>query len=287
MVIRQVLPMKVSIIGSEDSGQTVFVSLLFAAQIRLSEEKKSGFRFHSSPSCQARIGEAYNRIRGGFWPEGRFKEDISFTLAYELNSIGSRLKKLFGSKEVNSHDMSFRLYRSKERTSLIRSDLETLFTLTKETDHLRGSGAVLFIIDASRIDDLGDVDEVYASIYDHLAGKKIGAPVPFLIFTKYDQIDKDYLKEIELLHMPPMIGKDDARLKYGDKLLKSFLPNLKRSLKGKERYHYFVSVSVEKDEDGNVVPQASHDIQEEIFFSFDEYKHLIKKLGNTSKEQEN
>lgn len=143
--------MKVSIIGCEGAGQTVFVSLLFAAQIRLTEEKKSGFRFSSSPSCQARIGEAYNMVRGGFWPEGRFKGDISFTLAYRMNSLGSRFRKLLFRSGTEGREMSFHLYRTKDRVSMVRSDLGSLFTLTKDMSHLLGSDLVIFLIDSSRI----------------------------------------------------------------------------------------------------------------------------------------
>ncbi len=270
--------MNVSIVGLEDSGRSTFLSLMYASQIRYTEETKGAFRFNSNPIAQAQLGEGYNLIRSGMWPDKRNTKHISFTFGYDLNSIGNRLKRLFNKTDVEPNvSMNFNIFE------IPKNDQMKLIVDSKRQGKLYDTDVLVIVLDASKIGKDAMSDEGIPRIIQKLNKVKRGNVRFIVVWTKFDITSRKKLEKIELLDRPPMIGKEKARAGYGDKILKRYYTGINSSLRSGIDRHFFVKLDVEKGEDDELYPHVSPDIETEIFYSYEEYRELIKHIGDIGK----
>ncbi len=270
--------MNVSIVGLEDSGRSTFLSLMYASQIRYTEETKGAFRFTSNPIAQAHLGEGYNLIRSGMWPDKKNTKHISFTFGYDLNSIGNRLKRLFNRNGMEPNvSMNFNIFE------IPRNDELKLIEDSKRQGKLYDTDVLVIVLDASKIGKDGVSEGGISRIIQKLNKVKRGKVIFLVVWTKFDIVNRKRLKKIELLDRPPIIGKEKARSEYGNRILKRYYPGINGSLRNGVNGHFFVKLDVEKGEDDELYPHVSPDIETEIFYSYEEYRELIKHIGDIGK----
>jgi len=273
--------MYASIVGVEGSGRTVFASLLYAAQIGYSQEKKSGFRFSSNPRTQSLMGEGYNMIRGGMWPESKFSEKVSFLLSYQSMDVGSRMKRMFiKEKEKPKFSIQFNIFDLPD-TDLGGSRHQA--ASGDGLDILYRSDVLIILLDSSRFKDGKDVDSSLGSLVERIKRGKGERLKPVIVFTKWDNVDEKGLKKLKLSTEPPGINDTQGRSRYGRKILAKFYPKLGNIISNLETRYIFIHIEVEKDEWGEKVPKASIDIDNELFYSYDEMRGMLRYLGDIGK----
>ena len=278
--------MYVAIIGNKNSGKTIFVSLLYATQIRYSEETGGNFRFISEPKVLSILGDQYNILRRGKWPKEKSISDISFSFGYDIESIGSKLKRMFKKKyEEPKIALTFGLFEiydekyDEETTALPKP----LITEPNRLDSLVTSNIIIILLASSELGRTKTIDNRITGIIDKILRMKRGMVYPIIVYTKHDRINKKIIKKLKLQETPPDISKGKERKEYGQKILKTYYPNLSKTISNIETEYYFVHLNVEKDSDGKLVPSLSSDIDMELDYSYDEYYKLIEQLGKIGK----
>ncbi len=275
--------MKVAIIGAENSGKTVFVSLLYASMIKFSTESAGNFRFSTNPNIQKIIGDRYNDLRSGNWPKKQIKKKVIFTLGFELRSIGNKLKGFFNPSHTDTNlslaFSSFETYDQKRNDVNAANNIATpLISEPKRFDSLVRAKIIIVMLDSSKLGRDTNTDEIISKILDKIFRCNKGQIYPIIVYTKFDMIDKKKFKKLKLDHIPPGIIDYDSRKNYCNKIASKYYPNIKDSVSGTDPRYYFVNLDVEKDEKGKLIPKISTYRDFELNYSYDEYKNLIEYL---------
>ena len=279
---------RVVILGDKGCGKTVFLTLLYEAQIEYTMDTRGDFRFYAEPELTMVMGMASNSMRMGIWPDDRVKKSIEgkwILLGFRNSLTGYTTIKLMLSSGLEGDDELM------------------------EYDNILNSDMFVFLIDVSKMGSEPKSD-VYRSMmkYDDFVAKflkRIGEYkyrrketkksiqiYPVFVFTKFDTINPKVLSSLGLKSKPPspLIKKNwDKRIKYAEKLLKEFYPetfSFKYRNKLINTYfnkagYFFSCVRTEISEDGEIIPklklrEGSGGTSYEIDFSKEEYKGFIE-----------
>ncbi len=271
-----------AIIGNEHVGKTIFVSLMYAAQIRYSDETAGDFRFNSEPNVLKILGYQYNSLRRGEWPKKKLWGDISFSFGYGLKSFSSKMKRIFNKNyEAPKISLNFGLYElsTPKPGATTQETSKHLITEPKRLDSLVRSKIIIALLDSSKLGRDDKTDQVISKVISKISQTQQGQIYPIIVYTKYDIVAEKKLKKLKLHAEPPDVWQAEARKEYGTKLTKKYYPKLYEIITAKKPEYYFVYLNVEKDSKGKKVPSLSPDPDIEIDHSHYEYKNLIKQLG--------
>jgi hypothetical protein len=303
-----------AIYGYSSAGKTVFLGLLYAAQVRYTNlDRGTTFRFWGNTSTVRHMGGILTAMRRGFFPPANLKEDITeirFKFGYPR-----AMNKFLPDYIVKQNwfhpfsTISFAAYDVAGED--VEEYVETGVTENRRViQELLKSTIIVFIVDCSRFtlgntgvqfEKMLDYDENGAVLLSALAAHKsqdfvnktkakmkASAPVvyPVIILSKFDQIQPEVLNKLGLPLQPPVATATKERVAYGETLLKNFLPQMLALLKGNrlvdvnfdQTAYFFSWVETEKVADMNVAgkPVVARDQQGDPMFSFDEYKGFIE-----------
>ena len=281
--------MYVAIVGNEDSGKTIFVSLLYAAQIKYSEDSAGDFRFYSEPKVLKILGNYYNRLRGGFWPKKKFTKHITFTFGYGLNSMGSKIRRIFDrSGDEPKIALKFGIFDlySKTKNANVSPKIDALVPKLLKSPYfkyLSRARIILILLDSTKLGHDTETDMGISKIIEK-AYRISNTPIyPIIVFTKFDSVKREKLKKLKISSEPPSLGDGNSRKEYGSKILKQYYPKIESELTRKDPVYYFVHLNVETDPHGKSIPAVPKNLEFEIDYSYEEYRDLIEHLGMIGK----
>ena len=230
---------RVVIVGDRNSGKTTFLGLLYAAQVKFGSEKADDFRFHASFESLDEISGVFQRLMSGAFPDSATKEgvrEVTFRLSPPRPKLG-----ILGRRKRNSvSDDSdlFRLILLKSFEDDIARSLETGSSVGHMTlNEALVSDAIVIMVDSTNL-AVSDEDAPHASI------AKVDAAVealltaiqrsrahgeapslhPIFVFSKFDRVDPNSLRLLNLESEPPDVGKRGPHAAYGKALVDRNLP---------------------------------------------------------------
>ncbi|MEW5937610.1 MAG: hypothetical protein AB1665_07320 [Candidatus Thermoplasmatota archaeon] len=286
--------MPTAILGDRAAGKTTFIGLLYAAQIKFSNEpaNKDVFRFYADPVAMSIITKLYNSLKTSAWPgstEKGQKSFLSFLFGYEKlqSAILPRWIKVmpwvhpFSIINFNVYDVAGEDIQDMTRTP---DGLQST-RLTEIQKSLLESRVLVILIDCSKITGDVESDEYkdmlgydgimatlisliakYNSEKDDPAERKI---YPVIVLTKFDTLFEEERVELMKKMGLPTNLRDYAELKdankrreHTEKILRNFFGQTLALLKGGkllkvsfDRAGYFYShVNTKFGKDGRHVP---------------------------------
>ncbi len=303
-----------AIYGHTSSGKSVFLGLLYSAQVRYTNaDQGDSFRFWGDTRSVRYMGGILTALRRGTFPAANLKEDITeirFKFGYprKLNSLLPEYIKRanwyrpFSTIGFAAYDVAGEDVEEYVETG-VSENRHTIQELLKST-------IVIFIVDCSRLtvathgpqfEKMLNYDENGAVLLSALASHKVrdyaaksqakmasSKPVvyPVIVLSKFDQINGEVLNHLGLPLEPPPMDEPEERRKFGEVLIGRFLPQMMALLKGNrlvgvnfDRTAYFFSwVETEKVADMNLSgrPVVARDEQGDPKFSYGEYRGFIE-----------
>lgn len=274
--------MYVAIIGNKNSGKTIFVSLLYATQIKYTEETQGDFRFYSEPNTLAVLGYLYNSLRTGKWPKKKLASSVSFLFGYRIGSLGKRFKRFLNKNyEEPQISLEFGTFKinDKYKDQIENGTPRSLIMEPKRFESLVRSRIIITLLDSSNLGKNKKVDETISRIIQKVARSNNGIIYPIIVYTKFDLINNKKLDRLKLHKTPPDIMNDGAREEYGKILTKHYYPELSKVIINHEPQFYFVQLKVKRNSKGDLLPSLSTDPDQEIDYSYEEYNKIIEHLG--------
>ena len=146
-----------------------------------------------------------------------------------------------------------------------------LITEPNRLDSLVTSNIIIILLASSELGKTKTIDNRITGIIDKILRMKRGMVYPIIVYTKHDRINNKIIKKLKLPETPPGTSKDKERKEYGQKILKTYYPNLSKTIGNIDKEYYFVHLNVEKNSKGKLVPKLSSDIDMELDYSYEEY----------------
>src|SRR2546430_11473595 len=235
---REPMP-RVVIVGDQNSGKTTFLGLLYAAQVKFGSDKADGFRFHAAFESLDEISGVFQRLMSGSFPDAATKEgvrEIAFRLGHRRSGLGilSR-RKSRGSSPDSSASFQLILLKSFE-DEMARSGNRGSVDQRTLSSALTGDAFVI-MIDATSLavaDEEGELapsgkyDEAVASLLMAIQRSRDQAQDKFLhpifVLSKFDQVDPEVLRHMDLDAAPPDVSKKGPHAEYAKRLVDPSMP---------------------------------------------------------------
>ena len=237
---------RVVIVGDRNSGKTTFLGLLYAAQVKFGSDKADGFRFHASFESLDEISGVFQRLMSGSFPDAATKEgvrEIAFRLGHRRSGLGilSR-RKSRGSSPDSSASFQLILLKSFE-DEMARSGNRGSVDQRTLSSALTGDAFVI-MIDATSLavaDEEGELapsgkyDEAVASLLMAIQRSRDQAQDKFLhpifVLSKFDQVDPEVLRHMDLDAAPPEVSKKGPHAEYAKRLVEPSMPKTMAALR--------------------------------------------------------
>ena len=230
---------RVVIVGNRNSGKTTFLGLLYAAQVKFGSEKADDFRFHASFESLDEISGVFQRLMSGAFPDSATKEgvrEIAFRLSPPRPGLGilSRRRRTTVS---NNADL-FRLILLKSFEDDVARSLETGSSVGHMTlNEALTSDAVVIMVDATELAVAdGDaplapmakfdaaVEALLTAVQRSRAHGAATSLQPIFVFSKFDRVDPNSLRLLNLESAPPDVRKRGPHAAYGKALADRNMP---------------------------------------------------------------
>jgi hypothetical protein len=230
---------RVVIVGNRNSGKTTFLGLLYAAQVKFGSEKADDFRFHASFESLDEISGVFQRLMSGAFPDSATKEGVR-EIAFRLSPPRSRLGILSrrGRNPVSDNADLFRLILLKSFEDDVARSLEPGSSVGHITlNEALISDAVVIMVDATELavadgdaplDPMAKLDAAVEALLTAIqrsrAHSAAAALQPIFVFSKFDRVDPDSLRLLNLESAPPDVGKRGPHAAYGKALADRNMP---------------------------------------------------------------
>jgi hypothetical protein len=230
---------RIVIVGARDSGKTTFLGLLYAAQVKFGSEKADGFRFHASFESLDEISGVFQRLMSGAFPDSATKEgvrEVTFRLSPPRPKLGilSRRKR----NSVSDNADLFRLVLLKSFEDEIARALEPGSSVGHMTlNEALVSDAIVMMVDARELAVADEdaplapmakfdaaVEALLTAIQRSRAHGTATSLQPIFVFSKFDRVDPDSLRLLNLESAPPDVGKRGPHAAYGKALADRNMP---------------------------------------------------------------
>jgi len=251
--------MPVAILGDRGCGKTVFLSLLYDAQVEYTNKTKGKFRFYANPGFTNTMGKVINSMATQNWPEATIKGLLAkywFLYGYQ-NMLGKYNTLKFTVYDIAGEDVNIvndliAPYKSGGGIESINYD-----DLPDGLKTLLDCNVLVFIIDLSRINAEPKSEEfkrmlsydttmatLISLVAEYKAKKACGLSeeqrklYPLFVFTKFDMVEKKIFDGLKLAPKYPRLEKKPIdivggwfdlqsksfieRIEYGDVLMEAF-----------------------------------------------------------------
>lgn len=314
--------MPAAVLGDRACGKTTFLALLYAAQIRYTNTpaNKDTFRFYAEPGALSFMGDVYNQLKGGSWPQATMKGQktkVSFTFGFKKMGADLIPKGIQKKDWLNPFmTLNFSVYdvAGEDVNDLIATPDGVLSdSIPDEVRDLLESRIVVVLVDASRASakprsktymDMLEYDRKTATLIsliakynssrykDEPAKRKI---YPVFVFTKYDSMDKTVLANLSgSVEGYPSLAEPKKRHEFAEKFMRSFYEQTLALIKGgklvgvnfDEAIYFFSELSTEFDDKGMGVPklvEMDSGAGHEVEFSYSEYEGFIEHFKKIAK----
>ena len=312
--------MPAAVLGDRGCGKTTFLALLYAAQIKYTNEpiNKDNFRFYATPASLNFMGDMYNHMRGGGWPEATMKGQqtkVSFLFGFKrmvVGSLPSWIKKQDWINPFNTIKFSVYDVAGEDVNDIIRTP-DGVFSedLPEEVKNLLESRILVVLVDASRINakprskpylDMIEYDKKTATLISIIAkynskkeDPKLRRIYPIFVLTKFDTVAENILEGMRLKEQPPPYKENDARQAYSETIMRNFYKQTLALVKGgrlmnvsfDQAAYFFSEITTEFSEDGVPIPSLKvmdDGVGHELDYSYLEYRWFIdhfKKIANS------
>jgi len=312
--------MPAAVLGDRGCGKTTFLALLYAAQIKYTNEpvNKDNFRFYASPASLNFMGDMYNHMRSGGWPEATMKgqqTEVEFLFGFKRpisGSLPSWIKKKDWLNPFSTIKFSVYDVAGEDVNDIIRTP-DGVFSedLPEDVKNLLESRIIVVLIDASRINakprskpylDMIEYDKKTATLISIIAkynsrkeDPKMRRIYPVFVLTKFDTVNENILQGMKLKTKPPSYKEQKEREDYSETIMRNFYKQTLALVKGgrlmkvsfDQSVYFYSEISTEFSEDGIPIPslkQMEDGVGHELDYSYSEYRSFIdhfKKIANS------
>ena len=253
--------MTVGILGPRETGKTVFISLLEATALKYREREEEDFTFNFHPAIIPELDQGKIDLLTGKWPGATPKgQPLEYDLRFGYpRRLGAKIYLDFTIFDIGGEDVS----EAARMTSKIPKENRQKFieSLSPSIRRILDSNVLVFLIDTGVIETQGRQKlEQYEKMlhYDPDMAQIVSLTewyksdvmnrgfkmYPIAFFTKFDKIESEVLKMIELpsdyseLEIKTTItnifkDKDrERRKKFGEKIMTQFFPNTMGHFRG-------------------------------------------------------
>jgi hypothetical protein len=297
---------RVVIVGDRNSGKTTFLGLLYAAQVKFGSEKADDFRFHASFESLDEISGVFQRLMSGAFPDSATKEGVR-EITFRLSPPRPRLGILSRRRRTAVSDDSdlFRLILPRSFEDDVARSLEPGSSVGHTTlNEALISDAIVMMVDATEL-AVADEDATLAPIAKSDAAVEAlltaiqrsrahGAATtlhPIFVFSKFDLVDPNSLRLLNLEAAPPDVRKRGPHAAYGKALVDRNMPKTiaaiearrDRGLRFGAPAYFFSWVRTDHPAAGRgekIRLRHSGAVGWEPDFSSDEYLAFLMCLGN-------
>ena len=316
--------MPTAIIGDRACGKTTFLGLLYAAQINYTNmaTDRETFKFTADPQVAGYMGEMYNQLRMGGWPDATVKgqsSKISFLFGYKrmMGQAAQRIPlprwvkiktwaKPYSTLKFTVYDVA-----GEDVQDIIRTpDGYLSEDIPDEAKDLLESRILILLIDAQKISakvrskpymKMINYDKEMATLISLIASynSKKTDPLerkiyPAIVFTKFDMVPKATLQEMGLKDVYPPLKDQKSRKNYAETIMRRFYKQTLAYLRGgvlkgvsfDEAAYFFSEVETGFNEDlGIESPMMKGD---EVNYSYPEYEAFInyfRKIANNMPDE--
>ncbi len=316
--------MPAAVLGDRGCGKTTFLALLYAAQVKYTNEpvNKDNFRFYATPSSLNFMGDMYNHMRSGGWPEATMKGQqtkVSFLFGFKKLTHGalpSWIQKQDWIKPFLTIKFSVYDVAGEDVNDIIRTP-DGVFSedLPEEVKNLLESRILVVLIDASRVNakprskpyiDMIEYDKKTATLISIIAkyNSKKEDPkqrkiYPIFVFTKFDTIADHILEGMHLKEKPPEYKNQDERQAYSETIMRNFYGQTLALVKGgrlmnvsfDQAAYFYSEIATEFNDMGAPIPTIKvmdEGVGHELDYSYMEYRWFIdhfKKIANSMPDQ--
>jgi len=268
--------MAVAVIGDEGSGKSIFITLMYATQIRYTAGSDGDFRFFASPKDLQVISKEYNRMRMGSWPSDELLgKDIRYSCGFRMKQ--STLKRLFGSRQKHV-EIEFRVLAtsSSEFEPMKTGEIDDIANIPARAQEMIQEPIWLFLVEASR-NDLKPWGRLVSNMIGHAPSK----PQIIVMFTMTDKANTRG-------GIPKRLPLDrKVRNELGRSLINKRAGEVSR-LWDRERVYgpeIFFSEVQTTDQKGKPVPKLDRNESGsfEMAYSYDQYQALLGHLGDIAR----
>ena len=311
--------MPTAVLGDRACGKTTFIALLYAAQIQYTDEEanKEIFKFTSEPHVTSYMGELFNQLKMGRWPDATMKgqtSKISFLFGYR-SMMKAFAQKLIGTKRFEKpyDTLKFTVYdvAGEDVQDIIRTpDGYLSEEIPDEAKELLESRVLVFLIDAQKISakvrskgymkminydkEMATLISLISSYNSRKKDPEQRRIYPVIVFTKFDMVPRATLQAMGLDADYPPVDDMKARRAYSETILKKFYEQTLAYLKGgmlkgvsfDKAAYFFSEVQTGFNEDQGIESPLMKG--ERIDYSYDEYEAFIKyfkKVANDMPDQ--
>ena len=304
--------MPTAVLGDRAAGKTTFIGLLYAAQVKYTDEPSNRdiFRFYAAPSALNIISRTYTELVEGRWPDATLKGQtttLSFLFGYK-KTMATLIPRWVQKKNwMNPFAIiGFGIYdvAGEDITDMIRTpDGRQTENFTDAAKKVLESRTLVFLIDASRITtqarskehhDMLNYDGTMATLVSLVAqyNSKKDDPAerkiyPVIVFTKFDKVDRNVLIKMNLKEpYPPPLRDGKRRTEFAEKIMTNFFPQTLALLKGgslmnvsfDNTAYFFTDVNTVFGDDGFPSPALSvvpGGVGHELDYSYSEFEGFI------------
>ena len=230
---------RVVIVGDRNSGKTTFLGLLYTAQVKFGSEKADDFRFHASFESLDEISGVFQRLMSGGFPDSATKEgvrEVTFRLSPPKPKLGILSRRRRNS--VSDDSDLFRLILLKSFEDDVARSLDPGSSVGHMTlNEALVSDAIVIMVDATELavsdEDAGHapmakvdaaVEALLTAIQRSRAHGEATLLHPIFAFSKFDRVDPDSLRLLNLDAAPPDIRRRGPHAAYGKALVDRNLP---------------------------------------------------------------
>lgn len=303
--------MPAAILGDRACGKTTFLALLYASQIKYTNdpEYKDKFKFFAAPSTVNFMGDMFNQLKIGGWPDSTAKGQrtkVEFLFGFKRllgKAIPGWIEDRGWVKPYNTMQFSVYDVAGEDVNDLVRTP-DGVFSedIDDSIKDLLESRVLVILLDASRISakprskpfmEMLDYDTKTATLISliaeynsHKKDPKQRKIYPVFVLTKFDIVNKKILRDMKLDENYPEMKKQKDRKVFAETILKTFFGQTLALLKGgqlksvkfDDSAYYFSEVFSEFNDDGIPVPKLKKmdgGPGYEIDYSYGEYEGFI------------
>jgi len=303
--------MPAAILGDRACGKTTFLALLYSSQIKYTNEpvNKGKFKFFASPATVNFMGDMYNALKAGTWPDATAKGQrtkVQFLFGFKriiAGAIPGWVKRKAWMSPYNTIQFSVYDVAGEDVNDLIRTpDGVMNEDIPADVKELLESRVLVILIDASRISakprskpflDMMDYDKKTATLISLVAeyNSRKDDPAqrriyPVFVFTKFDAVNKKLLTDMKIGEKYPAIKDQKKRLVYAETIMRNFYPQTLALIRGgqlknvsfDDAGYYYSELTSEFNEDGVPVPvikTMTGGSGHELDYSYPEYVGFI------------
>ena len=240
---------RVVIVGDRNSGKTTFLGLLYAAQVKFGSEKADDFRFHASFESLDEISGVFQRLMSGAFPDSATREGVR-EVTFRLSPPRPKLGIVWRRKRNPVSDDSdlFRLILLKSFEDDMARSLETGSSVGHMTlNEALVSDAIVIMVDATELAASDEqaphapmakvdaaVEALLTAIQRSRAHGEATSVHPIFVFSKFDRVDPDSLRLLNLESAPPDVRKRGPHLAYGRTLADRNMPKTIAAIKARK-----------------------------------------------------